>query len=70
MQQWPYYQNSLVIFGYHWKIPNLSWNPDGQIVVLSLLGAANDDNGADYNIIFTIKDTKIYDPVVTLLTKD
>ena len=41
------------------------------IIVLSLLGTANDDNGAgSNNIIFTIKETQSYVPVVILLAKD
>ena len=39
--------------------------------VLSILGNENDNTNADSsNIIFTIKDTKLYVPLVTSLTKD
>ena len=39
--------------------------------VLSILGNENDNTNADSNnIIFTIKDTKLYVPLVTSLTED
>ena len=40
--------------------------------VLSVLAVANVDNydGDNSNKIFTVKDTKLYVPVVTLSTKD
>ena len=38
--------------------------------VLSVLGNANDNANADSNITFTIKDTRLYVPVVTLSAKD
>ena len=38
--------------------------------VLSVLGDENDNANADSNITFTIKDTRLHVPVVTLSAKD
>ena len=43
---------------------------DGQSIVLSAVGGDNVNNIDSNNIIFTIKDTKLYVPVVTLSAND
>ena len=43
---------------------------DGQSIVLSAVGGDNVNNIDSNNIIFTIKDTKLYVPVVTSSAKD
>ena len=48
----------------------MNWNLDGRSIVLEeacVLGNENDTANADSNnIVFTVKDTKLYVPVVTL----
>ena len=67
-----YHLNIEVIFGdhlkYHWLILKLNWNLVGQEIVFS--GSSADITDViSGNIIFTIKDTKLYVLVITLLTK-
>ena len=47
----------------------MNLNLNGPGIVLSAVGADN-NNANSNNIIFTIKDKKLYVPVVTLSTKD
>ena len=67
-----YHSNIEVIFGdhlkYHWLILKLNWNLGGQEIVFSGPSADIADVNSG-NIIFTIKDTKLYVLVITLLTK-
>ena len=53
----------------NWKVElKLTWT---KYCVLSVAGTDNDNgNNNDNNIIFTIKDTQLHVPVVTLLARD
>ena len=55
----------------HWLIAQKNYNLDGQSIVLSVAGTDNvNGNNDDNNIIFTIKDTELYVPVVTLSARE
>ena len=52
----------------HWLVAKLNQNLSGQNIVLAAGG--NNTVANPGNIIFKIKDTKLYIPVVTLSAKD